>query len=204
MQAPIDADEARLLALARAGDAPAFGRLVALHQSRVRQQLRRLCQGDAARADELAQDCFLQAWRALPGFRGEARLSTWLHRIAHRCFLMQQRAADPPGLSLDDAAAADLAAAAVDPRPSPALAIDLERALAALSPPQRWALIHCHHLELSHEEAAEVLGWPLGTLKSHLARGKAALRRALADWRPDSRPDLPSGQQPGRDPGHME
>jgi RNA polymerase sigma-70 factor (ECF subfamily) len=49
---------------------------------------------------------------------------------------------------------------------------------------QRWAMIHCHHLELSHEEAAVVLGWPLGTLKSHLARGKAALRLALADWRP--------------------
>ena len=184
METPPDAAQARLLALARAGDAQAFGQLVATHQSRVRQQLRRLCQGDTARADDLAQDCFLQAWRALPGFRGDARLATWLHRIAHRCFLMHQRAADPPALSIDDAMPADVVAAWVDPRPSPALAIDLERALAALPQAQRWALIHCHHLELSHEEAAHVLGWPLGTLKSHLARGKAALRLALADWRP--------------------
>jgi len=182
MEISSDAAQARLLALARAGDAQAFGQLVAAHQSRVRQQLRRLCHGDAARADDLAQDCFLQAWRALPGFRGDARLGTWLHRIAHRCFLMQQRAAGPATLSFDDAGPADMAAAWADPRPSPALGIDLERALAALPEPQRWALIHCYHLELSHEEAADVLGWPLGTLKSHLARGKAALRRALSDW----------------------
>ena len=182
MEAPPDAAQARLLALARAGDAQAFGQLVAAHQSRVRQQLRRLCHGDAARADDLAQDCFLQAWRALPGFRGDARLATWLHRIAYRCFLMQQRAAGPVAVSIYTDVSADVAAAWVDPRPSPALGIDLERALAALPEAQRWALIHCHHLELSHEEAADVLGWPLGTLKSHLARGKAALRLALSDW----------------------
>ena len=89
-----------------------------------------------------------------------------------------QRAAGLPALSIDDPAPADVAAALADPRPSPALGIDLERALAALPDAQRWALIHCYHLELSHEEAADVLGWPLGTLKSHLARGKAALPRS--------------------------
>jgi RNA polymerase sigma-70 factor (ECF subfamily) len=141
MEAPPDAAQARLLALARAGDAQAFGQLVAAHQSRVRQQLRRLCHGDAARADDLAQDCFLQAWRALPGFRGDARLATWLHRIAYRCFLMQQRAAGPVAVSIDTDVSADVAAAWVDPRPSPALGIDLERALAALPDAQRWALI---------------------------------------------------------------
>ena len=111
-----------------------------------------------------------------PAIRGESRLAIWLHRIAHRCFLMQQRAADPPALSIDDSAIAEVAAAEVDPRPSPALAINLERAPPRLTQHQRWVLIHCHHLELRHEEAAEVLGWPLGTLKSHMARGKAALR----------------------------
>jgi RNA polymerase sigma-70 factor (ECF subfamily) len=176
-----DAAQARLLALARAGDAQAFGALVAAHQSRVRQQLRRLCQGDAARADDLAQDCFLQAWQALPGFRGDARLSTWLHRIAYRCFLMDRRRQPADG-AVDLSSDAEMLAACIDPRPGPALGIDLDRAVAALPEPQRWALVHCHHLELSHEEAAEVLGWPLGTLKSHLARGKAALRLALAAW----------------------
>jgi len=182
MGEPPDAALARTLDRARAGDTHAFAQLVAAHQSRVRQQLRRLCRGDAARADDLAQECFMQTWLALPGFRGDARLATWLHRIAYRCFLMDQRAADPPAQSLDADDAAEASLAQADPRPTPALGIDLERALAALPEAQQWALVHCYHLELSHEEAASVLGWPLGTLKSHLARGKAALRVALSDW----------------------
>ena len=177
-----DAPLARTLARARAGDAHAFGQLVVAHQSRVRQQLRRLCHGDTARADDLAQECFMQAWLALPGFRGDARLATWLHRIAYRCFLMDQRAADPPALSLDTDEADQGLLAEPEPRPTPALGIDIERALATLPQAQQWALVHCYHLELSHEEAASVLGWPLGTLKSHLARGKAALRVALSAW----------------------
>ena len=120
MEAPPDAAQARLLALARAGDAQAFGQLVAAHQSRVRQQLRRLCHGDAARADDLAQDCFLQAWRALPGFRGDARLATWLHRIAYRCFLMQQRAAGPVAVSIDTGVSADVARSRWAAAPVPA------------------------------------------------------------------------------------
>lgn len=177
-----DALQARMLDRARAGDAHAFGQLVVAHQSRVRQQLRRLCHGDAARADDLAQECFMQAWLALPGFRGDARLATWLHRIAYRCFLMDRRSAEPPALSLDDDDAAEASPALADPRLTPALGIDLERALATLPEPQQRALVHCYHLELSHEEAASVLGWPLGTLKSHLARGKATLRVALSAW----------------------
>jgi DNA-directed RNA polymerase specialized sigma24 family protein len=62
--------------------------------------------------------------------------------------------------------------------------LDVERALAALPETQRLALIHCFHLDLSHDEAASVLGWPVGTLKSHVARGKAALRERLAAWAP--------------------
>lgn len=181
-----DLVQAETLAQARAGDTAAFGRLVAAHQSRVRHQLRRLCHGDTARADDLAQEAFVQAWLALPGFRGDARFSTWLHRIAYRCFLMQQRAAGPAPRALDDAHA--LADAAADHAPGPALRIDLQRALAALPEAQRVAVIHCHGLELTHEEAAAVLGWPLGTLKSHVARGKAQLRLALAAWQPEGRP----------------
>jgi RNA polymerase sigma-70 factor (ECF subfamily) len=60
--------------------------------------------------------------------------------------------------------------------------LDVERALAALAEAERVALIHCFGLDLSHAEAAAVLGWPLGTLKSHVARGKARLREQLAAW----------------------
>ena len=57
-------------------------------------------------------------------------------------------------------------------------------ALAGLAEVQRLALFHCYQLDLSHEEAADVLGVPVGTLKSHIARGKDRLREALAAWAP--------------------
>ena len=70
---------ARVLA---SDDRRAFAELVRRHQSAVRGLLRRLCAGDAAQADDLAQETFLRAYRSLKGWRGEGRLSPWLYRIA--------------------------------------------------------------------------------------------------------------------------
>ena len=165
------------------GDAD-FETLVREHQSRVRQQLRRLTRGDAALADDLAQDTFVQAWQHAAGFRGQARVSTWLHRIAYHRFLMHRRTPQAGAVSLDAAPPdGDSAQAVVEP--DVALRLDVERALARLPEPERVALIHCFQLDLSHAEAADVLGWPLGTLKSHVARGKARLREHLAAWQPE-------------------
>ena len=176
-------DEALLVEAARRGDRAAFGELVKRHQSSVRRQLRHALRGDAAVADELAQESFVLAWRSLGSFRGEARLATWLHRIAHRRFLMHARAAAGRIEAAAPADEAALAEAAAVPDEA-AMRIDVERALASLPEAQRLALFHCFQLDLSHEEAADVLGWPLGTLKSHVARGKAALRERLAAWAP--------------------
>ena len=179
------------LAAAQAGDAAAFAELVQAHQSALRRQLRQLTQGDVALADDLAQDSLIQAWQALPQFRGEARLSTWLHRIAYRCFLMRRRQdrneAGATGIAAGSAAGgwSGVGSGAAREAAVPAghaLRIDLQRALAALPTAQREAIVHCYHLDLTHEEAADVLGWPLGTLKSHVARAKAALRLSLAAW----------------------
>ena len=63
---------------------------------------------------------------------------------------------------------------------------DVERALATLSEIQQLAVVHCFHLDLSHAEAAQVLGLPLGTLKSHLDRAKDRLRELLGAWNPES------------------
>lgn len=169
-------------------DAAALGQarfevLVRDNQSRVRQQLRRLTHGDVALADDLAQETFVQAWQHWAGFRGEALVSTWLYRIAYRCFLMHRRSA-PPSAPADAIAAADTPAGG----PDATLQIDVERALARLPEPERVALIHCFQLDLSHAEAADVLGWPLGTLKSHVARGKARLREHLAAWQLEPKP----------------
>jgi len=174
------------LARARRGERRAFARLVEAHQSRVRLQLRRLAHGDAALADDLAQETFVQAWLHLADFRGDARLATWLHRIALTRFLQHARRPQLPVQWRDDEGAGDATDAGHDPRPAEGLGHDVERALQALTEIQRLAVVHCFHLDLSHAEAAQVLGLPLGTLKSHLDRAKTRLRELLGAWNPES------------------
>ena len=183
----VEAEMAVWLARARQGDRHAFARLVRAHQSRVRVQLRRLTQGDAALSDDLAQETFVQAWLHLNDFRGASRLSTWLHRIALTRFLQHVRRPQLP-MEWHDPDAQTLDEPRHDPRPAEGLGRDVERALQALSEIQRLAVVHCFHLDLSHAEAAQVLGLPLGTLKSHLDRAKTRLRELLVDWSPEALP----------------
>jgi RNA polymerase sigma-70 factor (ECF subfamily) len=178
------AQAADWLARARRGDRRAFARLVETHQSRVRLQLRRLTRDDAALADDLAQETFVQAWLHLADFRGDARLSTWLHRIALTRFLQHARRPQLPMEWQDDGDGAP--DPGHDPRPAEGLGRDVERALQALTEIQRLAVVHCFHLDLSHAETAQVLGLPLGTLKSHLDRAKTRLRELLQAWNPES------------------
>lgn len=170
----------------REGDARIFGILVRRHQALVRAQLRRLLGHDSASADDLAQDTFVLAWRNLHQFRGDSRFATWLYRIAHSCFLQHLRSrrggmppAAEPDLDESDTAGADIG--------SHALAVDLDAALQRLSANQRAALLYCVQIGLSHEEAALVLDMPLGSVKTHVARGKAKLRQLLHDWAPEDR-----------------
>ena len=160
-------------------DRNAFEQLLRRHQGMVRAQLRRLLHGDAAAADDLAQETFLLAWRKLDQFRGDARFSTWLYRIAYTCFLQAYRRKPPAANDADDGEAERL--------PAPAYAmdlqLDLERAMRRLSAAEQAVLLHCMQMELSHEEAASVLAMPLGTVKSHASRGKAKLKTWLAAWR---------------------
>ncbi len=159
-------------------DRRAFEQLMRRHQGMVRAQLRRLLYGDQARADDLAQETFLLAWRKLDQFRGEARFSTWLYRIAYSCFLQARRRRS--------AAADDVGDDTPDPpislRDAADLRLDVERAMRRLSATEQEVLLHVVQLGLSHEEAAYVLAMPLGTVKSHMNRGKARLRALLADW----------------------
>jgi RNA polymerase sigma-70 factor (ECF subfamily) len=186
MNAP-ESVEALLIARVRRGDNDAFSTLVSTHQSRVRQQLRRLVgnsratHGDDALADDLAQDVFVRAWQQLHAFRGEARFATWLYRIAYHRYLEHVRSAQGThALEVcDDHGSDDVEGECPH---DGAQRIDVERALARLPDAERVAIIHCHWLDLSHQEAADVLGWPLGTVKSHIARGKEKLRISLAAW----------------------
>ena len=160
-------------------DRRAFGELVTRHQSRVRTVLRRLTQGDAALADDLAQETFVLAWRNLRHFRFEARFSTWIYRIAFNAWQSEARKKREVLLGIDD----DLlpvGSEAYDELPDIASRIDLERAMAALSDGERAAITACYYADLSHEEAAVALGMPLGTVKTHVLRAKAKLKARLA------------------------
>lgn len=185
-------DRALVLRARLGADQQAFSQLVRRHQGMVRAQLRRLVRDDDALADDLAQETFVLAWRKLDQFRGDARFSTWLYRIAYTRFLQARRSMawqvdarargnGDDGNDGDDRGAAPAAAPQID------LQIDLERGLQRLSPAEQAVLLHCSQLGLSQEEAAYVLAMPLGTVKTHATRGKAKLRTWLAAWRmPDA------------------
>lgn len=161
-------------------DRAAFGELVTRHQSAVRQFLRHLTGGDAALADDLAQETFVQAYRSLAHFRGESSFSTWLLGIARnhwRNARRRQREHAP----LDERLASDLTVSATH---ASDLHHDLTHALRALSPDEQLALHLGYQQGKSHGEIAALLDWPLGTVKTHLARGKEKLRQLLAAWNP--------------------
>lgn len=140
--------------------------------------------GDETRARELTQDVFVRAWKALPDFRGDANITTWLHRIAVNAMLMDRRSerrrlarVSLVEDSADDAELAELEGT-VNP-PDVAAAIDLERAIAVLPPGVRRAFV-LHDVEgYSHEEIAQMTGLAAGTLRAQLHRARQLLMRML-------------------------
>lgn len=158
---------------ARSGDTSAFGALVREHQSKVRGFLRRLTRGDAALADDLAQETFLEAHRKIAQFRGEGSFGAWLCGIAWSRFLMERRKRrEEPLEAPDDTASVDTTSASL-------ARLDLEKAMARLAPMETAALTLCYALGHSHGEAAEILQLPLGTIKSHVLRGREKLKALL-------------------------
>ena len=174
-------DSALVARVVLTDDRAAFGELVQRHQSAVRRFLRHLTHGDAALADDLAQDTFVQAHRRIADFRGAAAFSTWLLGIAHNYWRNAHRRQRDVPLE-----AKHLAAQESVPSPAPAsdLKQDLAQALRALAPDERTALHLCYQEGLSHREISALLGWPLGTVKTHLNRSKEKLRPLLAVWNP--------------------
>jgi RNA polymerase sigma-70 factor (ECF subfamily) len=176
-------------------DRHAFAELVRRHQSPVRATLRRLTAGDHALADDLAQETFMLAYRNLKSFRQEARFSTWLYRIATNAFLADARRRkeellgdrDAEVAVDDDAADAPADAVGGDHAHAASMKLDMERALSALSEGERAAIVQCYHNDLSHEEAAYVLGCPVGTVKTHILRAKQKLKVSLAAWAPQEK-----------------
>jgi len=159
-------------------DHHAFSELVRRHQSAVRGLLRQLTRADVALADDLAQETFLKAFKNIRTFRGEAKFSTWLYRIAYNCFREEARRRKEL-VGIDEA----VLEAEQDPSTvDPALRQDLMHALQLLPLHERSAVLLCCQNGLSHDEAARVLDIPLGTVKTNVLRGREKLKKTLAVW----------------------
>ena len=165
--------DCELVAAARRGSPAAFREIVARHQQAVRSFLRRALD-EPADADDLAQETFLAAWSSLGRFRGRSSLRSWLCAIAWKKRLSFARSRRR---------AANREAGLADPEPGPSLdqTLDLKAALKRLPEAQRAAVALCLAGGFSHAEAAEVLGAPIGTIKSHVERGRSRLAAALGD-----------------------
>jgi RNA polymerase sigma factor (sigma-70 family) len=166
--------EATVVALAMNGDARAFSELVRRRQGAMRNLLRRLSR-DATLADDLAQQVFIKAWRALPRLRSVGAYSAWLRRLAINTWLEHVRAAGPPAAELDPD---QLPGATTESRRSDEQ-MDLDRALAGLAPDERLCVVLGYSEGMSHAEIAAGTGLPLGTVKSHIRRGSERLRAQL-------------------------
>jgi RNA polymerase sigma factor (sigma-70 family) len=169
-----DNAEPALVIRARAGSADAFGRLVQMHQQALRAFLRRLC-ANVADADDLAQETFVFAWEHMARFDTTRSFRPWLFGIAWR--KSRERKRSWLRLIRRETRAAE--AAETMYRTDPGLKLDLEKATASLPAEQKAAVLLCLGCEFSHSEAAEALALPLGTVKSHVTRGREKLIAAL-------------------------
>ena len=162
-------------------DHHAFAELVRNHQSTVRGLLRNLTRTDLALADDLAQETFLRAYKNIRSFRGEAKFSTWLYRIAYNCFREDARKRKEL-VGIDES---QLEAEPDTRTVDPALRQDLMHALQLLPLHERSAVLLCCQNGLSHDEASRVLDIPLGTVKTNVLRGREKLKKTLAAWGPN-------------------
>ena len=140
--------------------------------------LRQLARSDLALADDLAQETFLKAYKNIRSFRGEAKFSTWLYRIAYNSFREDaRRRKELVGIDETQLEAEQ------DPNTvDPALRQDLMQALKLLPLHERSAVLLCCQNGLSHDEASRVLDIPLGTVKTNVLRGREKLKKTLAAW----------------------
>ena len=163
----------------RRGEREAFDRLVERHQ----REVYRLCYryvGNHEDADDLSQEVFLKAWRAIGRFRGESSIRTWLYRIAVNACLnfraLRRPATQELSASLADPVPGALAHAEGDEE-----ARRVRAAVVRLPERQRATLILKVYHELTHEEVAGILGSTVGTVKANLFHALGSLRRLMAE-----------------------
>ena len=177
-----DERDRALLAAHLAGDPDAFDALVRQHRQRLwAVALRTL--GEPEEAADAVQDACLSAYRAAASFRGDARVTTWLHRIVvNACLDRVRRQAARPTVPLPE----QLPAEPRDRLGERETVLDVGRALALLPVEQRTAIVLVDLEGMSVEQAAAVLGVPSGTVKSRCSRGRARLAVTLGHLAPSA------------------
>ena len=186
--AAIPPEEAELVARARDGDQRAFATLVRTHQRQVYTLALQMLHNEDD-AVEATQEAFLAAWQHLRGFRGEARLATWLYRITyHHCLKVverRRRETQTHAELASETAQAERPAVRLSEQHAQAAIRDLcevVRDEIAKLPPKYETVLDLRHLQdLSYEEIAEILAVPIGTVKTHLFRARAMLKERLTD-----------------------
>lgn len=171
------AQEAADVKAAAGGCAKAFERLYRAHLGKVYGLCWRLCNGDAAKAEQAAQDAFVRAWEKLGSFRGESAFGTWLHRLTVNVVLGEHRLLKR-WTTFEDAEEAGAPEPAHHPSASLGDRIDVERALTRLPKGARAVLV-LHDLEgWQHDEIAAATGIAVGTSKAQLHRA----RKLMKEW----------------------
>ncbi|MFZ1802663.1 MAG: sigma-70 family RNA polymerase sigma factor [Nitrospira sp.] len=178
-------DDAQLVARSLKQDHEAFGQLIDRHASIIMNLAYRMV-GNRAEAEDLAQESFLAAFKALSTFRADSKFSTWLYRIAsNKCkdWLRAKR----PGMGQQDVDIDEVLDSHVAEEQTPErllsqqqVALELEQAIQRLPPLYREAFVLKHVEGLSYEEMAEILGVNGDTLKMRVYKGRLQLSRELA------------------------
>lgn len=171
-------------ALARAsagGDVTAFEALYRRHVGRVHGVILRLVGHQHSRAEDLTQEAFVRAWQALPGFRFESAVGTWLHRLAANTALMELRSRRTVPLMDGDEEALETVGTGDTAGHRTALSMDLQQAVDNL-PPRARAVLVLYDIEgWTHEEIATALDMAVGSSKAQLHRARKLLRARLGD-----------------------
>jgi RNA polymerase sigma-70 factor (ECF subfamily) len=162
---------------ARRGDHRAFTKLIDLYDDRLRALAFHLL-GSREAMDEALQETYLNAYRGLPQFRGEAGVGTWLYRVAYTTCLQRLRRRERIE-PVDDDRLDALAPPSSDLVDDLALRDEVRGALAALTHDQCAAILLIHRDGFSYADAAEILGVPVGTVASRVAAARAALGHRL-------------------------
>ncbi len=193
-----------MLAAAVAGDRHALGELLEWHQPRIYAVCLRMC-GNAERARDLTQDSLVRVIHGLPEFAGRSRVLTWMLRVAMNvCLTDRRRQRLRLTASLDESAGPETPPASArvagrEPDVVQGVQLTEERrrlaqALDRLEPEERSLLLLRDGQDIDYADIAEILGVPLGTLKSRLFRARQALRREMESLEERPRPGKTSGQ----------